>query len=156
MTSKITSGSPQQIGLPSMSERLKLPSSQSAGDLETRATLTTTKRRTFVSHKQRSVQRSLQSSSEEARVPSGLSCFSIFALCLRVKSGTEVIMCSKQMPSSFIPHSWMRSFLPWSCVQLALIYTQAHYAHTRCAASQSTRPHFHCLSLFLSCLCLTL
>lgn len=60
--------------------RLKPPSCRSAEDQEIRATLTTTKRRTFVSRKQKSVQKSLLSSSEWARVPSGLKCFGIFAL----------------------------------------------------------------------------
>lgn len=60
--------------------RLKPPSCRSAEDQEIRATLMTTKKRTFVSRKQKSVQKSLLSSSEWARVPSGLKCFGIFAL----------------------------------------------------------------------------
>lgn len=60
--------------------RLKPHSCQSAEGQETQATLTTTKRRKFVSHRQKSVQKSLLSSSEWARVPLGLSCFGIFAL----------------------------------------------------------------------------
>lgn len=73
--------------------RLKPPSCQSAEDQETRATLTTTKRRTFVSHKQKSVQKSSLSSSEWARVPSGLTCFGIFALSwgLRWNWGRHVL-----------------------------------------------------------------
>lgn len=45
--------------------RLKLPSCRSAEDLETRATSTTTKRRTFASHKQKSVQKSLLTFSQD-------------------------------------------------------------------------------------------
>lgn len=60
--------------------RSKPPSCQSAEAQETRVTLTTTKRRTFTSHKRKSVQKSLLISSEWARVPSGLTCFGIFAL----------------------------------------------------------------------------
>ncbi len=60
--------------------RLKRPSCQSAEDLETQATLTTMKRRTSMCHKQKSVQKSLLTSSAWARVPSGLTCFGIFAL----------------------------------------------------------------------------
>lgn len=115
--------------------RSKPLSCQSAEDRETRVTSTTTKRKRSTSRKQKSVRKSLQSSSECARVPPGLTLFfGIFALSggLRRSRG---VMRSKQMPPSFIPHSWMRSFLPWFCVQLALIYTQAHYADTPCAAT---------------------
>lgn len=72
--------------------RLRPPSCQSAEDQETRATLTTTKRKTSTSHKQKSVQKSLLTSSEWARVPSGLTCFGIFALSwgLRWNRGRHV------------------------------------------------------------------
>lgn len=119
--------------------RSKPLSCQSAEDRETRVTSTTTKRKRSTSRKQKSVRKSLQSSSECARVPPGLTLFfGIFALSggLRRSRG---IMRSKQMPPSFIPHSWMRSFLPWFCVQLALTYTQAHYADTPCAATQKKK-----------------
>lgn len=129
--------------------RSKPLSCQSAEDRETQVTLTTTKRRTSTSHKQKSVQKSLLSSSECARVPPGLACFWKFALSWGLRWSRGVI-CSKQMPRSFIPHSWMRSFLPWFCVQLALTYTQAHYADTPCAATQkNTRPRSHLLSFCL-------
>lgn len=60
--------------------RLKRPSCQSAEDRETQATSTTTRRRRSVCRKQKSVRKSLLTSSERAGVPSGLVCFGIFAL----------------------------------------------------------------------------
>lgn len=118
--------------------RSKLLSCQNAEDQETQVILTTTKKRTSTSHRQKSVQKSLLSSSECARVPPGLTCFGKFAPSWRLKWSRGDI-CSKQMPRSFIPHSWMRSFLPWFCVQLALTYTQAHYADTPCAATHKKK-----------------
>lgn len=57
------------------------------------------------------------------------------------------------MPPSFIPHSRMRSFSPWFCVQLALTYTQAHYADTPCAATHTHRhTHIHTNARPRSCL----
>lgn len=68
-----------------MSERLKLPSCQSAEDQETQATLMTMKRRRSVYRKQKSVQKSLLTSSERARVPIRALVFWDICTPMRVK-----------------------------------------------------------------------
>lgn len=108
--------------------RLKLPSCRSAEDLETRATSTTTKRRTFASHKQKSVQKSLLTFSQEPiRFPRLWDICTLMRV-IRWNWGHPVLLTI----ASFL-HStrlkWGR-FLPCPLVLLAPIYTQANYADT--------------------------
>lgn len=67
------------------------------------------KRRTFVSHKQKSVQKSLLSSSEWARVPSGLTCFGIFALSWGLRWNWSRHVFKRN--ASFLYSTWLNEVL---------------------------------------------
>lgn len=179
MTSKTTSGFPQQTGLPSTSERwhLILPLKgrechNQFVSLEACCFTTCTSTFSGWSPLPAKVQRTRRHEQlwwlwrgghsclanrkmckrvcwlleNWARAPSGLYCF--WDICTQLRVKVE-LTCSKSLPRFFIPHSWMRLFLPCSLLQVLLppIDPQTNYADIPCAATQSTRPHPHCFSV---------
>lgn len=67
------------------------------------------------------------------------------------EGGAETIMCSKRLPSPFIPQKaeWGRSCHDPSCVHLALTYTQAHYADTPLCCNTQILDHVLLYVLFV-------
>lgn len=109
--------------------RSKLLSCQSAEAPETQVTSMTMKRRTSTSRKRKSARKSLPIFSWSPGLPSELTRLGKCALSWGGWGGTDA--------HSFISHSWIRSFLPWFSVCLALIYKQVHHADFN-----RTRQHF--------------
>lgn len=127
--------------------RLKPLSCQSAEDRETRATLTTTKRRTFTSRKRKSVQKSLLTFSEQGPGPlRALLFWDICTLLLKLKGsrwnrGHHVL----QIVASFLHSTQLNEVVlchapsPPGAVSAAR-HTDKLCRHLPCAATRSTSP----------------
>lgn len=115
----------------------------------------TTKRRTFMSRKRKSARKSLPIFSRRAGLPSGLTRLGKRSLSWGGR-GRRALYFRNKMPHSFIPHSWLRSFLPWFSVRLALIYKQVHHADFNHARQHfflffmSFQFHFHAIIIWKS------